>query len=134
MVSGHDTAHEVLYPVLQNPFFPWKQNLPDYAHPQFMCTSLWTRDGERDRKRLGQRIQALKDQDKTNALVSDIVGTVKNLASSVPDSWTPSNLDIEEGEVRIVDFPSRKQSHSKNEVLDLLMENVSLLISHCCVV
>jgi len=130
MMSRLEAAHDVLHSPQKNSGFPWKQNLADRAHyPQFMCTSLRIRDGKRDRKRLDERIKALKNQDKTNAPVSDIVDAFKNLASSVPNIWNGSNLDIEEGEVQIVDFPSRRQFHSKTKVLDLLMENVSILMS-----
>jgi hypothetical protein len=127
MMSSLEAAHDVLHPLQQSSGFPWKQNLPDHAHhPQFMCTSLRIRDGERDGKRLQERIEALKNQDKSNALVSDIF---KDLASSTPKVWAQSDLDIEDGEVQIVDFPSRRQSHLKTEVVDLLVENVSPLVS-----
>ncbi|KAE9362615.1 hypothetical protein N431DRAFT_551124, partial [Stipitochalara longipes BDJ] len=121
MMSSLEAAHDFLHPLQQSSGFPWKQNLPDHAHhPQFMCTSLRIRDGERDGKRLQERIEALRNQDKSNALVSD---KFKGLASSAPKAWDRSYLDIEDGEVRIVDFPARKESRSKTDVIDLLMEN-----------
>lgn len=129
-MSSLEAAHDILHPLQKSLGFPWKQNISDRAHyPQFMCMSLLTRDGERDRRRLNERIKALKNQDKTNPLVSDTVQAFKNLPIHVPAVWDRSNLDIREGEIRIVDFPSRIQFHSKAKVLNLLEENVSVLLS-----
>ncbi|KAF4627020.1 hypothetical protein G7Y89_g11137 [Cudoniella acicularis] len=124
MMSSIEAAHDVLHPLQKNSGFPWKQNLADRAHhPQFMCTSLRIRDGARDKKRLKGRIKALKNQDKTNPLVSDKVSAFRNLANNVPDVWSAGNLDIKDGEVQIVDFPLGMEFHSEAKVLDLFEEN-----------
>ena len=132
MMSSLEAAHDVLHPLQRDSGFPWKENLADRAHhPQFMSTSLAIRDGKLDQTRLQERISALKNQDKTNPLVSSKVDTFKGLATSVPIVWNEKDLDITEGEVRIVDFPSKTVSHSKADVIELLKENVRTHILIC---
>jgi hypothetical protein len=127
MISSLEAANDVPHLLEENPRFPWKQNLSDHTHhPQFMCTSLLTRDSESDRRGLNKRIKLLETRDKTNALVADDVKAFNDLASSVPKVWTRKDLDVEEGEIRIVDFPAIKQFQSKSDVITRLVENVSI--------
>jgi hypothetical protein len=126
VMSSLEAAHDVLHPLQKNSAFPWKHNLVDQAHhPQFMSTSLRIRDGERDQKSLDGWIKALKTQERTNPLVL----IFENLATRDSNVWNEHDLDVGEGEVLVVDFPSRRQSQSKSEVLKLFMKNVSMLIS-----
>jgi hypothetical protein len=128
-MSSLEAAHDVLHPLQKDSGFPWKQNLADRVHhPQFMSTSLDIRDGKLDQTRLKGRINALNNQDKTNPLVSSEDDVFKGLATSVPIAWNEKDLDITEGEVRIVDFPSKTVSHLKGDVIELLKENVRIHI------
>jgi hypothetical protein len=121
-----EAAHHVLHPLQKTLAFPWKHNLVDQAHhPQFMSTSLRIRDGERDQKSLDGWVKVLKTQERTNPLVL----IFENLATRDSNVWNEHDLDVEEDEVWVVDFPSRRQSQSKGEVLNLFMKNVSILIS-----